>query len=198
MKSIKSIAYFLGTVAPMLLFSCGNRKTNTAANSTNANGASESKDFHDFSIKSLTGDSAINLKDYKGKKILIVNVASKCGFTGQYEDLEKLYKANKDKLVVIGFPCNQFMGQEPGSAEKIEEFCRLTYGVTFPMTEKVDVLGNNQHPIYTWLTSKNANGLGDFQVSWNFNKFLLDENGKLIAYFGSKTKPFSDEITSLL
>ena len=138
------------------------------------------------------------MANYKGKKILVVNVASKCGYTYQYEGLEKLYEANKDKLVIIGLPCNQFLGQEPGGAEEIAKFCSLTYGVSFPMTEKVDVIGNNQHPIYSWLTSKETNGKEDYKVSWNFNKFLLDENGKLIAYFGSKTKPMSSEITDLL
>lgn len=180
----------------MLLFSCGNRKSQTKA--SNSSDSKSSNSFYDFSIPSLTGDSAINMANYKGKKILIVNVASKCGFTYQYEGLEKLYKENKEKLVIIGLPCNQFMGQEPGDGEKIEEFCRLTYGVSFPMTQKIDVLGKEQHPIYTWLTSKNQNGKDDYKVSWNFNKFLLDENGKLIAYFGSKTKPLSSEITSLL
>ncbi len=195
MKKIKSTFYFLGTVLPMLISSCGNRKTpaNTDASATATN-----QSFHSFSIPSLTGDSTISMADFKGKKILVVNVASKCGFTYQYEGLEKLHEQYKDKLVVIGFPCNQFLGQEPGSAEKIEEFCRLTYGVSFPMTQKIDVMGKNQHPIYSWLTSKNNNGKADYKVSWNFNKFLLDEEGNLLAYFGSKTKPLSTDITSLL
>lgn len=195
MKKIKSILYFFGTVVPMLLFSCGNRKSNVAsvANDTNT-----PKNFYDFTIKSLTGDSTINMANYKGKKIMVVNVASKCGYTYQYEGLEKLYQANKEKLVIIGFPCNQFLGQEPGGAEEIAQFCSATYGVSFPMTEKVEVVGNNQHPVYSWLTSKTLNEKDDYMVSWNFNKFLLDENGKLIAYFGSKTKPLDEEITSLL
>jgi len=173
--------------------SCGNRKSNTDSAATET-----VKSFHEFSIASLTGDSTVSMADYKGKKILIVNVASKCGYTPQYEGLEKLYEEYKEKLVIIGFPCNQFLGQEPGNAEKIEEFCRLTYGVSFPMTQKVDVLGKNQHPIYSWLTRKSQNGKDDYKVSWNFNKFLLDENGNLIAHFGSKTKPLSSDITSLL
>ena len=195
MKRLKSIFYFFGAVAPILLASCGNRKVPKESNSSKIK---TTQNFHSFSIPSLTGDSTINMEQYKGKKILVVNVASKCGFTPQYEGLEKLYEENMDKLVVIGFPCNQFLGQEPGSADKIEEFCRLTYGVSFPMTQKVDVLGKNQHPIFKWLTSKDQNGKNDYKVSWNFNKFLLDENGKLIAYFGSKTKPLSSEITNLL
>jgi glutathione peroxidase len=195
MKRTKSIFYFFGTVLPMLLFSCGNKKASTGKV---AEVSAVPQSFYDFSIKSLIGDSSINMANYKGKKILVVNVASKCGYTYQYEGLEKLYEANKEKLVIIGLPCNQFLGQEPGGAEEIAKFCSLTYGVTFPMTEKVDVMGEKQHPIYTWLTSKALNNIDDYKVSWNFNKFLLDENGKLIAYFGSKTKPMDEEITSLL
>jgi glutathione peroxidase len=197
MKRIKSIAYFFGSVVPILLFSsCGNRKSNSSSSAMQ--NSNISKNFYEFKIKALTGDSTIAMSDYKGKKILIVNVASKCGFTPQYEGLEKLYEKYKNQLVVIGFPCNQFMGQEPGTSEDIQEFCRLTYGVSFPMASKVDVLGKNQHPIYQWLTSKEFNDKDNYKVSWNFNKFLLNEEGKLIAHFGSKTKPLSEEITSLL
>lgn len=195
MKKIKSIAYSIGTIIPLILWSCGNRKTPSSSATPEA---SLKQSFYSFTIPALTGDSSIAMADFKGKKILIVNVASKCGYTYQYEGLEKLSNQYKDKLVVIGFPCNQFLGQEPGSAEKIEEFCRLTYGVSFPMTQKIDVLGKNQHPIYKWLTSKSSNGKEDYKVSWNFNKFLLDEEGNLIAYFGSKTKPLSQEIIGLL
>ncbi|MDH5474758.1 MAG: glutathione peroxidase [Cyclobacteriaceae bacterium] len=154
--------------------------------------------IHDFSIQALDSDKEIKLSDYAGKKILIVNVASKCGFTPQYKDLQKLYEMYEDKLVIIGFPCNQFMGQEPENELGIKEFCEKNYGVTFPMTTKIDVNGDNQHPIYKWLTEKKRNGVDDYKVSWNFNKFLIDEEGKLIGYFGSKTKPFDEAITSLL
>ena len=154
--------------------------------------------IYEFSIEALNSDEEINLSDYKGKKILIVNVASKCGYTYQYEDLQKLYETYQDKLVIIGFPCNQFMGQESGDEITIQEFCRANYGVTFPMTTKIDVKGKDQHPIYKYLTSKSENGLGDFKVGWNFNKFLIDENGKLVAHFDSKVKPLDAEITSLL
>lgn len=198
MKRIKSIAYFFGSVLPILLTSgCGNRKSNSTQNNNQIK-ADMKKEFHQFSIPSLTGDSTIDMSSYKGKKILIVNVASKCGFTPQYEGLEKLYEKNKDRLVIIGFPCNQFMGQEPGSAEEIQQFCSATYGVSFPMTEKVDVLGTNQHPIYQWLTTESLNGKGNYKVSWNFNKFLLDENGKLLAHFESKVKPLGSEIAEHL
>ncbi len=154
--------------------------------------------IHQFKIQLLNSEEVFDLSQFKGKKILLVNVASKCGYTHQYEDLQALSEQYKDKLVVIGFPCNQFLGQEPGSEEEIATFCQKNYGVTFPITTKIDVKGKEQHPIYTFLTSKDQNGLGDFTVSWNFNKFLVDENGKLIAHFDSKVKPLSEEITALL
>ncbi|MEZ5058215.1 MAG: glutathione peroxidase [Saprospiraceae bacterium] len=154
--------------------------------------------IHQFKIQALNSDEVIDFSDFEGKKILIVNVASKCGFTYQYEDLEKLYQEYKDKLVVIGFPCNQFLGQEPGSEEKIESFCSSTYGVTFPMTTKINVKGKDQHPIYKWLTSKDLNGKDNYKISWNFNKFLLDEEGQLIEYYGSKVKPMDEAITKHL
>lgn len=154
--------------------------------------------FHDLSIQSLDGKSTINFADFKGKKVLCVNVASECGYTYQYEGLEELHKTYGDKLVVIGFPCNQFGGQEPGAPEEIESFCKKNYGVSFLMTEKIDVKGDNQHAVYQWLTNKNLNGVDDYSIKWNFNKFMLDEEGKLIAYFGSGVKPMDEEITSLL
>ena len=153
--------------------------------------------LYDISINSITGEP-INLKDFKGKKILFVNTASKCGFTGQYEDLEKLYKTYKDKLVVIGLPCNQFGGQEPGTLTEIQSFCEVNYGVTFLMTEKVDVKGDNQHPLYAWLTDKELNGVKSSSVKWNFQKYLIDENGNYIDYYYSMTKPMSSKILNHL
>ncbi|NNE26557.1 MAG: glutathione peroxidase [Saprospiraceae bacterium] len=154
--------------------------------------------IHDFKIQALNSEEMIDFSEFKGKKILVVNVASKCGFTKQYKDLEKLYSMYNDKLVIVGFPCNQFLGQEPGSEEKIAEFCSSTYGVSFPMTTKIKVKGNDQHPIYNFLTSKDQNGLDDYTVSWNFNKFMLDEEGKLLEYYPSKTLPLSSKITKHL
>lgn len=156
-----------------------------------------SSSIYDISINKISGES-LNLSEFKGKKILFVNTASKCGYTSQYADLEKLYQANKEKLEIIGMPCNQFMGQEPGSNETISNFCKKNYGVTFTLLEKGDVKGSKQHPIYNWLTKKENNGVDDYSISWNFNKFLLDENGHLIGYFGSSVSPTSDKITSLL
>jgi glutathione peroxidase len=153
--------------------------------------------IHSFNVKSIDG-TALNLAKFKGKKILIVNTASKCGYTPQYEGLEKVYEQYKDKLVIIGFPCNQFGGQEPGSNEEIVDFCKKNYGVTFPLADKIDVKGDNTAPIYQWLTQKTKNGVLDASIGWNFNKFLLDENGKMIAYFPSNVKPDSDAILSYL
>ena len=165
-------------------------------NPTNIN-AVENKSIYDFKVTSLNGDT-IDFADFRGKKILIVNTASKCGFTPQYEGLEQLYQKYKDRLVVIGFPCNNFLSQEPGSNEKIKEFCTKNYGVSFPMAAKISVKGKNIAPIYKWLCNKSENGVMDAKISWNFNKFLLDENGKIIAWFPSKVTPMSSEITDKL
>jgi glutathione peroxidase len=158
---------------------------------------SSKKSLYSIQLNSLDG-KAINLADFKGKKILFVNTASECGFTYQYEDLEKLSKKYANDLVIIGSPCNQFGGQEPGSAEQIGSFCQKNYGVTFLLTEKLNVKGDSIHPLYAWLTQKNLNGASDFTVKWNFNKFLINENGSLTHYFGSSTKPLDTEITSAI
>ena len=158
----------------------------------------QNKSIHDFKIQALDSDELIDFNTFEGKKILIVNVASKCGYTGQYADLEKLYKSYEDQLVIIGLPCNQFLKQEPGSEEEIAQFCSSNYGVTFPMTTKIDVKGKDQHEIYQWLTSKELNGKDDYKVKWNFNKFLIDENGQLIDHFQSKVKPFDEAIVKYL
>ncbi|MCB9326713.1 MAG: glutathione peroxidase [Lewinellaceae bacterium] len=165
------------------------------AKNTNKNLMSAS--IYDIQINSLTGEP-VNLSDYKGKKILFVNVASECGFTPQYADLEKLYETYQDKLMIIGVPCNQFGGQEPGSADEIQHFCSVNYGVTFLITEKVDVKGENQHPLYAWLTSKELNGVKNSTVKWNFQKYLIDEEGNFMDYYYSITTPMSDKITKLL
>ena len=162
-----------------------------------AQGGSKQKSIYDFKMKSLTGGT-IDFSQYKGKKILIVNTASKCGFTPQYEGLEKLYESNKDKLVIIGFPSDNFGGQEFKEDTDIQSFCKKNYGVTFPLTTRVDVKGDNINPVYKYLTSKSENGVLDATISWNFNKFLIDENGHLIAHFDSKVTPDSEEITRYL
>tara|TARA_R110001592_G_scaffold101631_1_gene287544 strand:+ start:681 stop:1151 length:471 start_codon:yes stop_codon:yes gene_type:complete len=153
--------------------------------------------LYDIKIDSLQG-KPIKLSDFKNKYILFVNVASKCGFTPQYEDLETLSATYKDNLVVIGVPCNQFGKQEPGNADEIQEFCQVNYGVSFLMTEKIDVKGDHQHPLYTWLTSKEMNGKKSSSVKWNFQKYFVDTEGNLIDYYFSLTKPLSTKITKYL
>ncbi len=151
----------------------------------------------DIIINSLDGDK-IDLNTFKGKKVLFVNVASKCGFTPQYKDLQALSDKYKDKLIVVGVPCNQFGKQEPGTSSEIATFCEKNYGVKFLITEKIEVKGDGQHQLYKWLTNKTQNGKVDVGVKWNFQKYLIDENGKMMDYFMSNTKPLSDKITSLL
>lgn len=151
------------------------------------------KSIYDFSVASLEGGT-INLKDFKGKKILIVNTASKCGLTPQYQELEKLSKQYKDKLVVIGFPANNFLFQEPGNSKDIKEFCTKNYGVTFLMASKISVKGKDMAPIYVWLTNKKFNGVMDSGVKWNFQKYLINEEGKLTNMFAPTVKPLDGEI----
>jgi glutathione peroxidase len=154
--------------------------------------------IYDFKVKGLDG-STINFADFKGKKILIVNTASQCGYTPQYEELEKLYEKYKGKLVVIGFPANNFGQQEPGSNEDIAAFCKKNYGVSFPMAEKVSVKGEDIHPLFKYLSDEAVKSGGvEPVIKWNFTKFLVDENGKLVKVFPSKVKPLSEEITVYL
>jgi len=153
--------------------------------------------LYDINIKSLTGNP-LNLPAYKGQYILFVNVASKCGFTPQYKALQELSEIYKDRLTVIGVPCNQFGKQEPGVASEIENFCSVNYGVTFPITEKIEVKGKNQHPLYQWLTKKEYNSISDSNVKWNFQKYLVNPEGQLVDYYYSITKPTSRKITKHL
>jgi glutathione peroxidase len=151
--------------------------------------------IHKFSTPNLTGGS-INFADFSGKKILIVNVASECGFTPQYQQLQELYEHYKDKLVIIGFPCNDFGGQEPGNGEEIHSFCQKNYGVTFLLSEKVKIKGDNPSPIYEWLTHKELNGVKNAKVLWNFHKFIIDEKGHLVDDFSSMKSPLDEDITN--
>lgn len=164
--------------------------------------ASKEKDMsiYDFKVETIDGQE-VSMSKYKGKVLLIVNVASKCGFTSQYEGLESLYQKYKDKdFMILGFPSNQFSNQEPGTNEQIKEFCRLTYGVDFDMFAKVDVNGENEIPLYTYLKSNATGFLGTKSIKWNFTKFLVDKKGNIIDRFGSNTKPIEieDEIVKLL
>jgi glutathione peroxidase len=152
---------------------------------------------NNFNIKTIDGEP-LNFEKFKGKKLLLVNVASKCGLTPQYKELQELYDKYNGKLEIVGFPCNQFLNQEPGTAEEIKTFCTKNYGVTFTITEKIDVKGKNQHPIYQWLTDKEKNGVESSKVKWNFQKYLIDENGNYIAHFDPTVKPMSEEILKYL
>lgn len=146
------------------------------------------KSFYDFSAIKMDGQE-VSMRDYKGKAVLIVNTASKCGFTPQFEGLEELYEAYHDKgLEILGFPCNQFANQDDGTNSEIEEFCKLNYGVTFTMFQKIDVNGENAHPLYRWLREE-KHGLISDKIKWNFTKFLLDRDGEVIARFAPATEP---------
>ena len=157
----------------------------------------QQKTIYDFTVESLDGGD-IKFATFKGKKILVVNTASKCGLTPQYEGLEQLHKEYGDNLVIVGFPANNFGKQEPGSDEEIATFCKKNFGVSFLMASKISVKGDDQHPLYAWLTQKSANGFCDSEVQWNFQKYLLDEKGQLIAVFSPRTKPMSTEIIEKL
>lgn len=156
-----------------------------------------SKSVHDFTMNTIDGD-AMSLGNFKGKKMLLVNVASECGYTPQYANLQVLHEKYGEKLAVIGFPANNFGAQEPGNSTEIKSFCTKNYGVTFQMMEKISVAGNDMHPLYKYLSSKEENGVCDEAPKWNFCKYLVDENGKVIKFFESKVDPLSDEIISLL
>lgn len=148
--------------------------------------------FYDFEANLING-TKVSMADYKGKVVLVVNTASKCGFTPQFEGLQKLYdKYEKEGLVILGFPCNQFAGQDPGSNEEIQSFCSMNYGVTFPMFEKIKVNGAEAHPLYKFLKDQQKGSLGE-AIKWNFTKFLIDKNGQVVNRFAPKTKPESIE-----
>ena len=154
--------------------------------------------IYDFEVKTISGE-VISMNAFKNKVLLIVNVASKCGFTEQYAGLENLYQTYKDKgLVILDFPCNQFMNQEPLNEEEIKSFCSLTYGVTFPMFSKIDVNGENTHPLYKYLKEAKKGLLGSEAIKWNFTKFLVDRNGTVINRYAPATKPESLEVDIML
>lgn len=154
--------------------------------------------FYDLSAETIDGET-FDFSELRGSKVMIVNTASKCGFTYQYSELQELYKKYEDKgFVLIAFPANNFANQEPGSNEEIKEFCSSKYSVSFPMMSKISVKGDDVHPVYQWLTQKSKNGVGDSEVMWNFQKYLIDENGKLVRVASTKESPLSEEITDWL
>ena len=152
--------------------------------------------LHQFKVKTIDGKE-FDFASLKGKKVMVVNTASKCGLTPQYEQLQAIYKEfGGDSFVIIGFPANNFMNQEPGTESEIMEFCSINYGVSFPMMEKISVKGKDQHPVYQWLTQKEKNGVEDSNVQWNFQKYLVNENGELVKSIPPKTKPNDPEVIS--
>jgi glutathione peroxidase len=152
--------------------------------------------FYDFTVEDINGED-YPLAQLKGKKVLVVNTASKCGLTPQYESLQELFeKYGGDDFLILGFPANNFAEQEPGSNEEIATFCSINYGVSFPMMSKVSVKGDDQHPLYLWLTSKSDNGLEDSEVTWNFQKYMIDEEGQLVGHFSPKTLPDNKKLVS--
>lgn len=173
--------------------STGQRNVN---HSTNNSTAMSKHSIHEFSVINIEGDT-INMSTFKGKKLMVVNTASKCGLTPQYKELEALYKTYKDSnFVIVGFPANNFMSQEPGTDQEIATFCSRNYGVTFPMMSKISVKGKDMHPVYKFLTTMSENGLEDNDVKWNFQKYLLDENGFLVHVISPTTAPNDPEIIS--
>ena len=186
--------FIIALSAIAFLQSCNNQKTERSVAKTKE---MKGTTIYDFQVESLEGGK-INFADYKGKKILIVNTASECGFTPQYEGLEKLYEEYKDKLVIVGIPANNFGGQKPGSNAEIKTICQKNYGVTFPMAAKVSVKGDDIAPIFKYLTEKDLNGVKNSNIMWNFTKFLIDEKGTLIDNFASTTTPTSESITKYL
>ncbi|MFD1144300.1 glutathione peroxidase [Larkinella insperata] len=157
-----------------------------------ASAAAPTKSLYDFTVNSIEGKT-VPLKQYRGKKVVILNTASKCGFTKQFADWETFYKEHGDKVVVLGFPSNNFKSQDPGSNAEIAEFCKKNYGVSFPMFEKVDVIGEGQAPLYKWLSDKSANGWNDKVPTWNFCKYVINEKGELTHFFASKVLPTDEE-----
>lgn len=187
---------FLIIFSFFMLMSCQNqaqtKKENTATNTT------MKQSIYTFKVEDLEGKE-FDFASLKGKKIMVVNTASKCGLTPQYKDLQALYEEYKDKgLVIIGFPANDFMKQEPGTNEEIGAFCEKNYGVTFPMMSKISVKGKEMHPLYQFLTQKAQNGLQDSDVEWNFQKYLLNENGELEKVISPRTSPKDKEILNWL
>ena len=189
-KSILLIGLSMLVVSSLILAKAWHTKTSKAGEATMS-----AKSVHDFTVKNIDGKD-VTLSAYKGKITLLVNVASKCGYTPQYEGLQAVYTKYKEQgLEILGFPANNFMGQEPGTNEEIKTFCQTKYNVSFPLFAKISVKGTDIHPLYQFLTSKETNPEFGGDITWNFNKFLLDRNGKIIARFETKEKPEGEKIT---
>jgi len=176
----------------LLLVSCA-----VKVNKVNKDGKKPIESFYDLEAQSIDGNT-IKMSDFKNKNILIVNVASKCGYTPQYKSLQKLHELYKDKLHILAFPSNAFLNQEPGSNKEIKKFCEVNFGVQFDIFEKISVKGNDIHPIYDWLSNETLNGWNNKKPNWNFNKYLIDKEGKLVGLWGASIDPQSKEITNLI
>ena len=189
------------TLAMLACRSQNNPEQNKAMETTTANTTSEDANqptsVYDFEFTTLDGQKIV-MNEFKGRKILIVNTASECGYTPQYKELQELYDKYGSKVVVLGFPANNFGGQEPGSNQEIAAFCEKNYGVKFPVMEKVSVVGADTHPLFQYLSDKSLNGVTDEKPTWNFCKYLISEKGKIIKFFPSKVKPLSEEIISAI
>lgn len=192
-----SMKNFLLSISSLFMFACfGGKKVYTVDETTKEKLTTMDnlKSIYEFKVETISGDT-LDLATLKGKKVLIVNTASKCGLTPQFEQLEALYQQYKDQnFVIIGFPSNDFMGQDPGTNEEIAEFCQLNYGVSFPMMAKIVVKGKDKHPLYQYLTEKAHNQIDDFDIEWNFQKFLINENGTIDKVVSPRTLPNTPEI----
>jgi len=187
MKKLKAGFFSLGLIIFPLIITNANNST-----------SGDLKTLHNFKVEDIYGE-VFDMSQLVGKKVMVVNTASKCGLTPQYELLEKLYNQYKDNnLVIIGFPANNFMNQEPGTNDEIATFCQVNYGVSFPMMSKISVKGDDIAPIYQWLTSKDLNGVMDVEVTWNFQKFLVDEKGQLSGFLTPRESPFSEKVIEWL
>lgn len=187
--------FAIALMGAALLFSCQNQaQTKKAKTGKETNKTMSASNIYQFKVADLSGKE-FDFATLKGKKVMIVNTASKCGLTPQYKDLEAIYKEYKDKgFVIVGFPANNFAAQEPGTSKEIAEFCELNYGVTFPMMDKISVKGDDMAPIYHFLTEKSKNGLQDSEVEWNFQKYLINEEGELVKVISPRTLPTDPEI----
>lgn len=181
-----------------LMFSCQNQAQSKKEETKTKSEVMVKQNIYSFKVEDIDGNT-FDFSTLKGKKIMVVNTASKCGLTPQYKDLQALYeKYGSDNFVIVGFPANDFMKQEPGTNEEIGAFCQKNYGVTFPMMSKISVKGKEMHPLYKFLTQKSQNGLEDSEVEWNFQKYLIDENGELVKVVSPRTNPMDDEIVNWL
>ena len=198
-KNINIMSKKLAILVVVLVFSsCNNKKTdNTATAETTETVMQEAtENLHQFKVKTLADDD-FDFSSLKGKKVMVVNTASKCGLTPQYKDLQALYDTYKDdNFVIVGFPANNFMSQEPGTNKEISAFCTENYGVTFPMMSKISVKGDDMHPVYQFLTQKAKNGVEDSKVAWNFQKYLINEKGEVVKVISPKTLPTDESVVS--